>query len=83
VDILVTQFLRDGFGRDHALVAGLVRKPRAGGDIADRPDALDIGAARTIGLDMARSALTPSASSPMFSTLPTMPTATMTWLNIG
>src|SRR3546814_2565640 len=40
----------NGFGRDHALMAGLVRQPWRRGDVADGPQALDIGAAHFVGL---------------------------------
>src|SRR3546814_14104956 len=39
--------------RDDALMARLVRQPRRSGDVADRPDALDICAAIGMGIDMA------------------------------
>src|SRR3546814_977724 len=51
--ILVAERLRDRLGGGDALVACLVREPRRRGDIADRPQPLDIGAAQAIGLDMA------------------------------
>src|SRR3546814_8785845 len=44
---------RDRLRRDDALMARLVRQPRRSGDVADRPDALDICAAIGIGIDMA------------------------------
>src|SRR3546814_14302207 len=51
--ILFAGGLRDRRGGGDALVACLVREPRRRGDIADRPQPLDIGAAQAIGLDMA------------------------------
>src|SRR3546814_1926612 len=44
---------RDRLRRDDALMARLVRQPRRSGDVADRPDALDICAAIGVGIDMA------------------------------
>src|SRR3546814_11767468 len=41
---------RDRLRRDDALMARLVRQPRRSGDVADRPDALDICAAIGIGI---------------------------------
>ena len=43
----------DRLDADHALVARLVRQPGRAGDVADRVDALDIGAAVAVGDDMA------------------------------
>src|SRR3546814_12977017 len=51
--ILVAERLRDRLGGGDALVACLVREPRRRGDIADRPQPLDLGAAQALGLDMA------------------------------
>ena len=55
MNILVAQRLRDGFGGDHAFVAGLVRQPRARAvtsPIAQTPG--DVGAAIAVDLDDAR-----------------------------
>ena len=52
VDVLVAERLRDRLGGDDALVARLVRQPRRPGDVADRPQAGDIGAAHRVGVDM-------------------------------
>ena len=43
----------DVVGHRDAFVLGLVRQHRAGDDIADRPDAVDLGAEIVVGLDLA------------------------------
>ena len=43
----------DILGDRDALVLGLVREHRAGDDVADRPDAGDLGAEFVVGLDLA------------------------------
>ena len=43
----------DRLDADHALVARLVGQPGRAGDVADRVDALDVGAAVAVGDDMA------------------------------
>ena len=53
VDVLVAERLRDGLGGDDAFVARLVREPRRRGDVADRPEAGDVGAAHRVGLEEA------------------------------
>ena len=45
MDVLVAELLRDRLGGGDALVARLVRQPRAGRAVADRPQALGVGAA--------------------------------------
>ena len=81
VRVLVAELLRDRLGGGDALVAGLVREPRRRGDVADRPDA----GRRWCGTSASVSiwplvVFTPSASSPIFSVLGAIPTATMQWL---
>src|SRR3546814_10865718 len=44
---------RDRFDRNHRFVHRLVREPRRRGDVADRPNAGDVGAAHRVGVDMA------------------------------
>ena len=44
---------RDRLDADHALVARLVRQPGRAGDVADRINALDIGAGIAVHQDMA------------------------------
>ena len=53
VDVLVAELLGDRLGRGDALVARLVRQPRARRAVADRPQALGGGAAVGIDLDEA------------------------------
>ncbi len=53
MDVLVAELLRDRLGRGDAFVAGLVGEPGRRGDVADRPDAGDVGAAHRVGIDMA------------------------------
>src|SRR3546814_11700314 len=43
----------DRFGRDNAFMARLMGQPGRAGDVADRPDAVHVGAAIGIGVDMA------------------------------
>src|SRR5690606_9064401 len=55
VDVLVAEFLRDRLGRGDAFVTGLVREPWSRHAVADRPQALGLGAA--VGVDLDKSAV--------------------------
>ena len=69
----------DVLDADHTFVARLVREPRRADEIADRVDPGLAGAQPFIDDDMGALDLDPVSSRPISSTLPTMPTARMTF----